>query len=327
MTAQQIFKKIKDRWEIKVICLVIAFFIYIFHQVSMVESKTFSIPLKLNEDGAVMNVGEVPSTVNIKVKTNAENISKILNSDIKAYLDLNQINNSGNYRLPVNITLSNKLVEFDPLEISIRPEFIHVKVEKKAAKFVPLEPTLVGEVARGYQISNIELDPSFVEIRGPESVLSSVEYLQTSSVNVSNAKNSFSAETDYLQIDKRFTVVYKGKIKVTVTIEPIPYEREFSNVKILSQSLDNHLKLAKDIGFVNLILTGSMPVLENFKLADNYVFVNLAGIHEPGTYELPIQTKKLNGIQLKEISLNKVNVELDIADTSESLSLTEGSKE
>ena len=107
--------------------------------------------------------------------------TKILNSDIKAYLDLNQINNSGNYRLPVNITLSNKLVEFDPLEISIRPEFLNVKVEKKAAKFVPLEPTLVGEVARGYQISNIELDPSFVEIRGPESVLSSVEYLQTSS--------------------------------------------------------------------------------------------------------------------------------------------------
>lgn len=309
-TTEMIIEKIKDKWHVKVICLVIAFFIYIFHQVSIVDSKVFSIPLKVNENGAVMCINELPPSVSVKIKTTTSNISKILNSDIKATVDLDNIYEAGTYKLPVNISVSNKLMEYSILEITMKPEVVEVKVDKKAVKYVPLVPNVVGEVAHGYKIAKIELDPSFLEVRGPEIALENLETIQTTSINVSNAKNSFSTEVDFFQLDKRYTINNKGKIKATVSIEALPYETSFNDIKVVSQNLQDNLQLDTKLGTVNLVLTGQMPVLEKYKLKDNFVYVDFSSIKEPGTYELPILTRKISDIQVSDISRKTVSVAL-----------------
>mgnify|MGYP006366726287 CR=1 FL=1 len=162
MTIKQLIDKLRENFHIKAICLVIAIFIYIFHQVSIVESKTLVIPLTVVDNAAVMNVGEIPSAITVKVRTGENNISHILNSDIKAIVNLDNIEFPGNYDIPVSINISNKLKEMDPLEISIKPEVVNVTVDQKAVKYVSVQPTIVGEVARGYEISKIEVEPAFV---------------------------------------------------------------------------------------------------------------------------------------------------------------------
>lgn len=309
-TTEMIIEKIKDKFQVKIFCLVIAFLIYIFHQVSIVDSKVFSVPLKVNENGAVMCINELQPSVSVKIKTSTSNISKILSSDIKASIDLDNIYEAGIYKLPVNISVSNKLMEYSILEITMKPEVIEVNVDKKAVKYVPLEPIVVGEVAYGYQINEIDLAPSFLEVRGPETVLQNLNSIQTTSINVSNAKNSFSTDVEFLQLDKRYTIINKEKIKATVSIEALPYESSFSDINIVSQNLQDNLNLDTKLGIVNLVLAGKMPVLEKLKLSDNFVYVDFAGITEPGTYELPILTRKLQDVQLSNISRKTITVVL-----------------
>ena len=54
--------KITNNWAIKIICLMVAIVIYIFHQVSMLDRKVISIPL---EESFQEGYNRVPQTLQI----------------------------------------------------------------------------------------------------------------------------------------------------------------------------------------------------------------------------------------------------------------------
>lgn len=317
MTIKQLIDKLRENFHIKAICLVIAIFIYIFHQVSIVESKTLVIPLTVVENGAVMNVGEIPSAITVKVRTGANNISHILNSDIKAIVNLDNIEFPGNYDIPVSINISNKLKEMDPLEISIKPEVVNVTVDRKAVKYVSVQPTIVGEVARGYEISKIEVEPAFVQVRGPESVLKYVDTITTTSVNVSNAKTNFSTSAENLQLNQKYSIMFKGEYKVTISIAPLPFEKEYENVPIDVVNLNSNLKVSNKIGSANFVLMGDMPKLESYIPDKNFVYVDLSKIHEPGEYETPVLIKNNTKFEIKNLSVSNVKINVIKNDNQE----------
>ena len=53
MNKKRLLDKILDNWPAKVICLIIAIFLYFFHQASLIDSKTFVVPLQIIENGMV----------------------------------------------------------------------------------------------------------------------------------------------------------------------------------------------------------------------------------------------------------------------------------
>ena len=55
MNTKHLLDKILDKWPAKVICLVIAIFLYFFHQASLIDSKTVVVPLQIIENGIVMH--------------------------------------------------------------------------------------------------------------------------------------------------------------------------------------------------------------------------------------------------------------------------------
>ena len=188
MNKKRLLDKILDNWPAKVICLIIAIFLYFFHQASLIDSKTFVIPLQIIEDGMVMHVGNVPDSVSIVVRAGDETIKSVLPTDISASVSLKKKKKKGTYKLPVKITLSESLMEYDPFEVKLKDDSITIDVDTKAIKYVPLAPSIVGEVAHGYEIESISMSPSTVEIAGPQSILDATEQIYTTRLNVSNAE-------------------------------------------------------------------------------------------------------------------------------------------
>ena len=167
MNTKRLLDKILDKWPAKVVCLVIAIFLYFFHQASLIESKTFVVPLQLEENGIVMHVGSVPSSVAVVVRTSDEIIKSVLPTDITASVSLDDITAKGSYTLPVKITLSENLMAYDPFEVRLKDDSITISVDKKVSKYLPMAPSVVGEVAHGYEIDSITISPSTIEISGP----------------------------------------------------------------------------------------------------------------------------------------------------------------
>ena len=70
MKANQFFNKILDKWPVKVCCLILAICMYLFHQASLTDKRSFVLPLQLVEEGAVMHNGDYTSNVTVTERAN-----------------------------------------------------------------------------------------------------------------------------------------------------------------------------------------------------------------------------------------------------------------
>lgn len=321
MNTRQLIDKIMNKWPAKVICLLLAIFLYIFHQVSLVDKKSFVIPLQIIDQGNVMQVGDCPSHVTVIVRAAADDINTIVNSDLKASINLNNITESGEITVPVSITVDEKLLAFDPLEIKIKPDYVTLNVDKKISKFVPIVPSVSGEVAEGYMITNIEVNPSSVGIIGPEAIVNKIENIQTDALVVSNAEKNFTDEVIYFETNKLIFVQDKGPYKATVSVEPQPMEKEYTNIHIVPRGLAENLMIEDEIPNIDFKVSGTVPILGKYILGLNSVIIDLSEIAEPGSYNIPVRLLLPNNIILESKSFESVLV--NIIEKPEGLDNTE----
>ena len=308
MNTKRLLDKILDKWPAKVICLIIAIFLYFFHQASLIESKTLVIPLEIIENGMVMQVGNAPKSVSVVVRAGEETIKSVLPTDLSASVCLDNLTQKGTYKLPVKINLAESLMEYDPFEVKIKDDMVTIDVDRKAIKYVPLVPSVIGDVAHGYEIDTITMSPSTIEITGPESIVNATEQIYTTRVNVSNAETNFSTETSYQQLNKLLNVIDEGPFKAEVSVKPKIMEREFDSIKIEVLYLDSSFELTEELPLVSIKLSGAMPILENYILSKHAVQLNLYDIKEEGTYEIPLKYIIPANLQLIEKSDEELTV-------------------
>ena len=302
MNTKHLLDKILDKWPAKVVCLVIAIFLYFFHQASLIESKTFVVPLQIEENGIVMHVGSVPGSVAVVVRTSDEIIKSVLATDITASVSLDAITTKGSYTLPVKITLSENLMAYDPFEVRLKDDTITIDVDKKVSKYLPMAPSIVGEVAHGYEIDSVNISPSTIEISGPESIVNAIDKIYTTRINVSNAETNFSTETSYQKTNKLISIIDEENFRATISVKPVIMERDFTEIPVEILNLDKELEISGELPLVSIKLSGSMPVLEDYILSKHAVQVNLRDIDEPGTYELPLRYVLPSNLNLIEKS-------------------------
>jgi len=302
MNTKHLLDKILDKWPSKVVCLVIAIFLYFFHQASLIESKTFVVPLQIEENGIVMHVGSVPGSVAVVVRTSDEIIKSVLATDITASVSLDAITTKGSYTLPVKITLSENLMAYDPFEVRLKDDTITIDVDKKVSKYLPMAPSIVGEVAHGYEIDSVNISPSTIEISGPESIVNAIDKIYTTRINVSNAETNFSTETSYQKTNKLISIIDEENFRATISVKPVIMERDFTEIPVEILNLDKELEISGELPLVSIKLSGSMPVLEDYILSKHAVQVNLRDIDEPGTYELPLRYVLPSNLNLIEKS-------------------------
>ena len=310
MNIRQLIEKIFDKWPAKVVCFILAVFLYFFHQLSLVEKRSFVVPLHVSENGMVSHEKGIPSSVTVIVRANIENINSILSSDITAWVDLDSYSESGTFDIPVELKLAEKLLTIDPLELHVNPEYVTAHVDIKKSRFVKIQPSVVGEVAHGYEIANIEVNPSYAQVVGAESIVNKLEAIETTKVMVSNASTDFSAEAEYLSVNKLLSVVDKGPYKVTVTVRPAETEKTYDNVSILPLHLSKSLKLKQSLPYVTFKVKGKLLNIEKYSPPLDCVRIDFSNITEPGVYDLPLIYTIPSSFTMMEKSDDSVTVEL-----------------
>ena len=310
MKANQLAEKIFKNWPVKLICFVLAILLYVFHRSAMVEKRSFVLPLEVVQDGIVMPVGNYPKNVTVIVRANTEEITSVHASQITAYVNINNISKSGEYTLPVNVSITDELMRYDPFEIKVKPETIKLDVEKKSKKFVQIKPSIVGEPEHGYFVSDISVEPSYITMSGPESLLAEIEELKTDAIDIEKMTSNLVLETECMALNKVIQVDNEGPYEVTVKIEPKLMEKTFDNLRIQAISLPEGFELVSTLPTTGIILQGIMPMLENFNLNAYSVQVDLSSIKDAGTFELPVRYIYPSYFKLVRKNVDKVKVEV-----------------
>ena len=71
-----------ENWPAKVICFGIALVLYLVHITSLLDRKTYTVPLKIVADGGMYPMSDYPEYVRITVRSTAENIAETLQSEL-----------------------------------------------------------------------------------------------------------------------------------------------------------------------------------------------------------------------------------------------------
>lgn len=301
-----IIQKISHNWFIKVICLILAVFLYLFYEMSLISTETKVIPLVLKNEGGVELVSLDHSQV--KVVVSSKQSVTVKDEDIVPSLNLNYLTSSGNFEIPVEYSISDELMKIDPLEIKIKPEKIKVHVEKKIAGAAKVLPNLSGEPAYGYFVKEVKLNPEVLNISGPESVISNIDTFYTEAVNISGIDKSFSTRKLLRDLNRMVNVEEGREVEVEVVVEPVVSEKEFHNVSPVLKNKKNDLEyisLSRDLS-----VKFSGPVLSLDSLGDDTVFfdIDLSNITEPGDYVFPISFNFGKRISVVEKSFTDWNL-------------------
>lgn len=308
MKANRFFEKILYNWPVKICCLIVAIAIFLFHQASLTDKRSFVIPLSIIENGAVQHTGDYVSTVTVTIRANTEQISSVHSNQLNAYVSLDGIAKNGEYNLPVKVKVADEIMAFDPFEIRVKPENIKIKAESKDLKFIPLEASIVGEPEHGYEITDIKIEPAFVEVTGPASIIENTQKIYLDKIDVTGLTQKQNYEIDYKSINKLLSIKETGPFQVSIMIEPKIMERLIDGIEVTPLSLNDKFFIENDILPVGVNLEGSMPVLEDYIPGKRFVTADFSKITEAGQYEIPLTYNIPSYFNLLEVSQESITV-------------------
>lgn len=205
--------------------------------------------------------------------------------------------------------------------LTITPPKAHVSVpidQRFGYRDVSVSVVITGEVASGYWISNIVVDPSTVTVVGGPSALNSLPgFVETSEVDVSNAAEDIT-ERVALALPAGVSVVQSespgnnGSSGVLVTVEVASIEGgQTVQRPVTFQGLSETRYAVASPPQVDVILSGPLPRLQSLTVRDVKVIADLFGL-SPGVHKVKPAVVVPEGLRVENVLPDTIEVEIGI---------------
>lgn len=274
--------------------------------------KLQNVPVEVYYDNENLIVTGVPETVNITIEgpANIVQTTKLL-KDFKLYVDLRSLL-MGEHEVRIqHENISEKL------QVRMDPSTINVNIEEKITETFRVEPEFNDRLlAEGYNIADMEVKPSTIEITGAKSVIESISYVKATVTAESGVKESFEQDAKVRVLDRDLNKLdvemASDNVKVKVAIEenkkevPIVLDQQGtppSGIKI------NSITPEAD----TITVSGPRRILneiENFP-----VVVDVSKINKSGTIDVKLE--KPNDVFKLSTGTLKVKVDVTVDDRGE----------
>lgn len=308
---QKLFTKIKENWPIKIICVAIAIFIYVFHSISSLEKKVFDVPLEITNDGVMTTASFIPKFAKVTIRTTPENMLHINpGTMLHAQVFLNDYTAPGQLEVPVRVEVLGSSILTDPLEISVMPEKVSLMLDFKTQKYIQIEPMVAGAVDNNFKITNIKVNPSSVKVVGPKSIIDNMKQIYTTKVNVKGAVKSFTTTVRLDETTPLIKVFPEGVIHATVSIDYRTGTKVYEKVQMLITGLSDTLEIENAVPLISFEVEGPNNEIAKYKLSDKTVSINCSAIKAAGRYDLPVIFFFPPKLSLKVANIQKVSIQV-----------------
>lgn len=170
-----------------------------------------SVPIEfISQDPGLIIKGQVPRQVQITLRAPRSVWDKLTTEKdaIHALVDLSGLE-AGTHRLDVQVQINARPVRL----ISFSPEKLDLTLETLVTRSLPLELTLTGEPAIGYQAGDPILNPAEVIISGAQSLMNQVAHLSLS-LDLSGSRQDIQTTLPIKALDD------KGNLVTGLTMHP-----------------------------------------------------------------------------------------------------------
>ncbi len=270
---------------LKVLSLAIALLLWFVVSGEETVERGLRVPLELQQlPSGVELSGDVPTTVDVRVRGGSGTLSRVLAGDVVAVLDLRSAR-PGRRVFP--LTADQVRVPFGVDVVQIMPSAIAMVFEGTASREVPVAPAVDGRPAPGFVVGQMVAEPATVEIVGPESAVKRATEAVTEPVSVTNARERVRETVTLGVLDPSLRLKNTRSAVVSVQIVPAPMERTLRNRPVHLRNLPPNLTAEAAPTAVDVTLRGSREILGRFDADEAVAYVDLAGLGA-GQYQLTV---------------------------------------
>jgi len=209
-------------WELKLLSLVLAFFLWVslIPEEKTLSEKTLTIPLETHNLPPDMELVEKPDpTVDVTVRAPNRLINEVSAANVFVKLNLSAAS-LYQQEYPLNETMISLPPGASVVRIS--PTKVRLKLERTREAMLDIVPTVIGQAKEGYGVSKIEITPSRVPVKGPESKVREKDKISTSPINISELTSSAEFEADLILPKPELRLASpRTRVRVKIFIEEI----------------------------------------------------------------------------------------------------------
>jgi hypothetical protein len=306
--SRKLFAEVVKNWPAKALSVGLALLLVVFHQMSSLEERFFSVPLKVEGGGSLSPTAPYARPIRVSLRGDPNEIYPIVENDIEVFIDLSPYTEPGTYRVPVQVRKKGSALGIEPLEISLDPLEISLELDRRVSKTVPLTPNFQGAVESGYELVSYTLLPAQVDISGPEKVVGTISELSTGVIDLDKRQEDFSLRTAVLNGDPLVSIRGEGAVEFRGAIREQVVLREFDNIPIALANLDLRFAARPDRETGIVRLQGGRRGLGNYDPPEDFLSLDCSSIRSPGTYTLPVAVNIASFFNLEGWEPEQVNV-------------------
>lgn len=181
-------------WGLKLFSFILALFLWLtlIPEEKMYSEKTLVVSLTMNNIPPDMELTErVQPRVNVTLIAPNRILPQISEATVHAVLDLSNASVEQK-AYPINTNMVSIPAGTEIKELY--PSQVNIDLEYTKEVMLKVEPTLIGKGAEGIELKSIEVTPSEVLIRGPESKVPDEAVVRTTPIDISKITQSTEIE-------------------------------------------------------------------------------------------------------------------------------------
>lgn len=271
---------------LKVIAVGVAALLWVAVGGEKVVERSVRAPLETqNKPEGIEQVGDMPGSVDVRVRGSSAILGQLSPGDVVAVLDLSTARPG---RRLFHLAPDHVRVPFGVEVTYVGPATLPLTFERSATRVVPVVPSVEGEAAPGFSVERISVDPETVEIVGPESVVRDVKQAATEPVALDGSAVSI-RETVTIGLPNSAARLRIPQVaRILVEIAPVRTERKIDSVPVRMQNLRNGLSAYSTPSSLSVTFRGSEAALKGLTVDAIMATVDLNGLGA-GVYPLPVR--------------------------------------
>ncbi len=233
-------------------------------------------------------------------------------AEVRAVLDISQERENVDRNVPL-VALDNNGLRVNG--VTINPDNINVKQEitqRGGYRNVSVKVVTTGQIASGYRLTNITSNPLVVTVFSTDPDLVNIlpGFIETLPLDLTAAEEDLEVSLP-LNLPTGVIAVGESTIRVNVSISPIQGSVTLAGIPIdiIGQSPNFVIEASPDR--VDIIFSGPLPALDNLKISDIRVLINLTD-KTPGVYQVEPQVN-INIPDILVESILPATIEVEIS--------------
>ena len=181
-------------WHLKLISLGLATMLWMMVATEASSELGMEVPLEYRNIPTRMEItGDTTNSVQVRLRGSPNVVRDISAKNVSTTIDLSNMR-PGEKILP--LSPQNVQAPFGAEVIRVNPSSVRFNLERTLTKTVPVVPTILGQPADGFEIGAVRVNPSKVEIEGPESRINTLTSIATIPIRLDRRQTQIGQTAD-----------------------------------------------------------------------------------------------------------------------------------